>query len=56
MPLGAVEVYAAGNAVLGLMAFSYIVEEIGMAFPKPFIQSKLLFDHVMFYVLVPNSL
>ena len=33
----AVEIYGAGNATLELMGFSYMVEEMGIYFPKPFI-------------------
>ena len=36
------EIYAAGNAVLGIIAMSYQVEEIGIAFPLPF---KLQIDN-----------
>ena len=37
MPSGAVEVYAAGNATLTIMGRSYVIEEMGMDFPLPFI-------------------
>ena len=37
MSSGSVEVYAAGNATLDIMALSYVVEEMGMDFPYPFV-------------------
>jgi hypothetical protein len=36
MSSGAVEIYAAGNAMLDIMGLSYVVEEMGLEFPFPF--------------------
>ena len=36
MSSGSVEIYAAGNATLDIMAISYAAEEMGMNFPFPF--------------------
>ena len=37
MSSGAVEIYAAGNATMDILGLSYVVEEMGMEFPRPFI-------------------
>jgi hypothetical protein len=37
MSSGAAEVYAAGNASLEILALSYVVDEMGIEFPLPFI-------------------
>ena len=34
---GAAEIDAAGNATFDIMGLSYVVEEMGMEFPKPFV-------------------
>ena len=37
MSSGAVEIYAAGNACMDIMGLCYLVQEMGMEFPSPFI-------------------
>ena len=34
---GAVEIYAAGNATQDILSLSYVVEEMGLDFPYPFV-------------------
>ena len=36
MSSAAVEIYAAGNATLDILGYSYVVEELGLPFEKPF--------------------
>ena len=52
MSLGSVEVYAAGNATMALLAlaFSYVPDEMGLDFPSPFIlemdnEAARIFSH-----------
>ena len=34
---GAAEVYAAGNAILDIVAMSHVIDEMGIEFPEPFV-------------------
>ena len=48
----AAEIYAAGNATMGFMHLSYVAEEMGLEFPKPF---KLQMDNAAGIAFANNS-